>query len=621
MKHIEEKIVESGEWLVEEDISLDSLVIKEGATLTAPKGKELVFTWFGTGREILPGEYRGDIVISVKDSFKLQPGSLCASGLPTNYHTAILINDNEVMEDSSALSTVKGGTVTGTEINDVTIRSTAKGFNGITVRGNSECTINRPRIYLDGDFGNDWIGYGTGIHCGGESKVTINDADIRMLGVIRNTIHAGDHSNVVVNNSRLFSFSPEYDGMNPTWQLGIRGNSRATMVADFANIEYNNCYICGNGWGLISIDGGVKNSIYLKDCKLEMLGARARGYCSFSIGDAIITYDHTDVDVQGFGMLVGGNGLFPGRMPARGVFTNGSKVHSDQYGVKVFYTRVSSIKMDKKCVIDADDAAIVVMGSQSIMDLDDVELHSGTGVLIKMIDSTYTGLGPHPYIPHIGKEDTYIPGRDLTKADPEQDVIVNLSNMEATGDMLNSTTNLDVTDPPDEGSVEIYEYDEMDGGMHPVEYNMETSFPVDGMHWLRVPPEFDVANPALSGETELIGPHNLAVNFKNAKLTGVISSATAAYREGLTLIDVRNDEELCDVTQTPAEAVNNGVIVTIDAASVWTLTGDAYLTSLTLEEGAVLSGADGKTVKMTVDGAETPVQAGIYTGKIKLELC
>ncbi len=617
MKYLDEKIVDSGSWLVEEDTTLNSLVIGEGASLSAPEGKEVFLTQFGVGKEIRPGDYKGDIVLSVVDSFSMPCGGLCRTALPKNYQTAILIEDNEVKENNSVSAVVKGGSVTGTEINDITIRSTVEGFNGITIRGDSECTINRARIYLDGDHGNDYVGYGSGIHCAGTSRVTINDSDIRTFGVIRNTLHAGEKSKVVVNNSKLFGYSPESLTMNPTWQLGLRGSSRAAMLVDFADVEFNNCYISSNGWGTVSIDGGFKNRIYFKDCNLELLGARARGYCTFAIGDTDITYDNTNVDVQGYGMLMGASAIIPGVVESRGIFTNGSKIHSDLYGMKIFYTKAGTVKMDKGVVIESDEASFIASSCHATLDLDDVTLKPGNGIILQLMDNTYTGLGAHPYIAHVGKEDEYIPGRDLALADPTQDVFVNFSNMETCGDLLNSTTNLDVTDPQDESTVEIFDYNEMDYEFEPLDFDMENSFPISSMRWLRVSGDF---NPTQENDVAMIGPRNMVVNLKNASLTGVVSSAKAAYRDGLTIVDVRDLEELDTVVQTPAEAINNGTIVSIDADSVWTVTGDCYLTCLKMDEGAKLVGAEGKTVKMTVDGTETPIQAGTYTGKIKLEL-
>ena len=100
----------------------------------------------------------------------------------------------------------------------------------------------------------------------------------------------------------------------------------------------------------------------------------------------------------------------------------------------------------------------------------------------------------------------------------------------------------------------------------------------------------------------------------------MISSATQAYREGLNLITEKNREELSNVTQTAAPTINNGVVLSLDQDSVWTVTGTSYLTALTLEEGAKVTGVDGRPLTMLVDGAETPIAPGTYTGKIALLL-
>ncbi len=613
MQVISKKLYQPGAYLIVVYMQLNALIIEEGAELKAPDGKALFMTVFGVGKPILPGNYKGDIRISVADEFTLQPGGLCRTGLPKIYQTAIYIEDNQYDRQRSVPAVVQGGTVTGTEINDITIRSTLDGFTGMVIRGDSQVEINRARIYLDGDHGNDYVGYGSGIHCAGTSRVVINDSDIRTLGLIRNTLHAGEESKVVLNRCKLYGYSPDSAAMNPTWQMGLRGTSRAAMLVDMADVEFNSCFISSNGWGTVSIDGGFHNVIRFTDCTLELLGARSRGYASFAIGEALITYDHTKVDVQGYGMLVGASGIIPGVVESVGVITNQSEIISNANGVYIFFTRASKVTVDKGSSIHSKDAAFVAMSCQALIDLDEAQIAAENGVILQLMDNTYTGLGAHPYIPHIGMKDTYIPGRELSKADPQQDIIMNLSNMETTGDFLNSTTNLCAAHPQDENSVEMYKYNEMDWEFDPLEFDPETSFPIDNFRWLRVSGDFQP-----SVDPGMLGPRNLEVNMNHAKVTGVISAATAAYRDGLDIVDVRNVEELLDIVQTPAEAVNNGVIVNMDSTSVWTLTGTAYLTALKIEDGALLQGVDGKKVHMTVDGREVSIASGNYSGKIML---
>ena len=113
-------------------------------------------------------------------------------------------------------------------------------------------------------------------------------------------------------------------------------------------------------------------------------------------------------------------------------------------------------------------------------------------------------------------------------------------------------------------------------------------------------------------------PKNLTLNLKNTKLDGIVSSAIQHYREGLKFLEETIREELSNVTQTPAPTVNNGVLVSLDEKSVWTVTGDSYITSLTLAEGAVVTAPSGKKLAVTVDGQPAQLAAGIVTGKIHI---
>ena len=115
------------------------------------------------------------------------------------------------------------------------------------------------------------------------------------------------------------------------------------------------------------------------------------------------------------------------------------------------------------------------------------------------------------------------------------------------------------------------------------------------------------------------GPKNLVLTLEKASLTGQISSAKQFYREGLTTLGPENCHEVNNVRQEAAPTVNNGVLLTLDGASKWNVTGTSYITKLTLAEDAVIAAADGGAVRMTVDGVETPIAPGEYTGRIVIE--
>ena len=60
------------------------------------------------------------------------------------------------------------------------------------------------------------------------------------------------------------------------------------------------------------------------------------------------------------------------------------------------------------------------------------------------------------------------------------------------------------------------------------------------------------------------------------------------------------------------------MIVTVDGDSSWIVTGTSYITSLMLAENGIVKAQSGKKVVMIVDGVETEVKPGNYTGHIVL---
>jgi hypothetical protein len=108
---------------------------------------------------------------------------------------------------------------------------------------------------------------------------------------------------------------------------------------------------------------------------------------------------------------------------------------------------------------------------------------------------------------------------------------------------------------------------------------------------------------------------NLVLTFDKANITGVISASSAKHaKDTITAADYKL---LGEVTNTPSEAVNNGVIVSL-TGSTWTVSGTSYLTSLTIGEGSAIAAPEGSTVTMTVNGAKKAIVAGTYKGKIVL---
>ena len=211
-------------------------------------------------------------------------------------------------------------------------------------------------------------------------------------------------------------------------------------------------------------------------------------------------------------------------------------------------------------------------------------------------------------------EDTYLLGRDLTTADPKTDLFVTVQNSDLTGNLFNSSTNL-----PKLASKEKPAGIPKRPGIVPPG-RLAGSIPTGDGSAAPPPPPPNV--DSMKGEDGPMmpmmgppGPKNFQVVLEASKLTGAISAAKQHYREGVEYIDETPREELCNVIQTPAPAINNGVIVELKNGAVWTAVGVSYLTKLTIGEGCIVYG------RMTVNGVAVPAAAGTYTGVIEVRVC
>jgi hypothetical protein len=226
---------------------------------------------------------------------------------------------------------------------------------------------------------------------------------------------------------------------------------------------------------------------------------------------------------------------------------------------------------------------------------------AGNGTVLQLMDCDESGMNKDDYkIPLYG-QDKKVEGRDLTTVSPTEDVTMNLTDCQIAGNFYNSTTNL-----------RAFRYSTV-GGMGKLHDRVLGIIP---------PPPADAPSPAMMAHNgnDLKGAMNLGVNLVNTTVTGIISAAGQKYREGLGVITPQNRDELSNVTQFAQEPVNNGVVVTLDASSKWIVTGESYVTSLALAQGAVLCPEEGKKLRMTVDGVDTPVTSGTYNGTIRLSV-
>lgn len=531
------------------------------------------------------------------------PVGLMATGKPKEYRAAIFVKDGKYIQEKSVQAIARGGKVTDSAAVGVSIMGCEDSFNGIIVTGNSEYTVEGARIELEGMSHNDFAGEGAGIYCGGKSKITVNNSSIKLNGVTRPAVVVCGYGVATFNNCHISNNSPATDYMSPTWTCGFKGSNRVTLACDNATSYYNNCYLNGNGWGVLGHDGGSHVRMYVKDSTVELTGPRSRDYGGYSIGDdSLVSYDHCTLNVQGYPLALSGT-----YSKAAGEIKGGTVINSTLYGAMMFNVLRSELKISKSTLNTASSVLVVKGTTSASISIDDAVMKPGNGVILQLMDSDLPDeMNYQEFIVPIEQVDVAIPGRDLTAANPKQDILMTVANTEVAGDFYNSTTNLKANCNKKAKKIVA--------GRIP-------GFPkevLDAMGAMPAPPAGDGTQTA--SYDDLQAPKNLEIKFVNTKIKGIVSAATAAYREGVTTIDPTNCLELSAVMQTAHEAVNNGVIVSFDKNSVWTVAGTSYLTSLTIDKGAVIKAADGKALTLTVDGVKTKVAPGTYKGKIVVEV-
>ena len=598
-------------WIVEETTRLYDLTILESGSITAPEGRFVYMTVDGVGKDIKPGRYRGDIVLSVAETYHMTPHSLLRmTNRSKEFRSALVVDTSEgkVMAEKTVPAAIQGGTVSGTEVDGAYITSSAESFNGILAIGNGSYTVKNTRIEMDGFGENDFVGMGSGIEAIDNVNLTIENCDIQVNGVTRTSVHVGGDSHVLVKNTRIQNTSPDSDWLGSfSWACGFTGTNRLCQLTDNGTVRYENCHLKTNGWGILSIDGTLKhNDMVVKDSTLELSGPRAHGYGAFCIGGNHVRIEGCDVRVNGYPLLL------------RGMEDQGraeiidTKISGRRFGVMAMGDTHSVLTIENSS-FRTDKSTLVFKGSATEINVKNTEMVPGNGVIMQLMDNDEGGMNAQDFHVPVGETDVPDCSHDLTAAGND-DIRLNLTDCTLTGDFYNSTTNIRANKRSTMGGMGKF-HDTVIGIMAPPPMHDNAPSEMSAMpEGAEIPAEFTIE------KADLDVAKNLAVTLQNTSITGVISSAVQKYRDGLTLIDESNRMEMSNITQTAAPTVNNGVIVSLDSASTWTVTGTSHITKLVVAEGAAVIAPAGHQLQMTVNGVETKIVPGSFKGRIILHV-
>lgn len=586
-------------WVVTRTTQLNQLTIANGVTITAPEGYDVTLTVNGIGKTIQPGTFKGNVVLSVTKQNVVQ---YAKANLTHYFRQALYIDANGVIDDKSVTAAVVGGKMANTSADNIKINSEEENFNGIYVKGGTYA-INGAKMNLIGNGGNDFAGFGTGImSTGRDTTLVVNGADVHTHGAIRPAIIAADGSNLIVKNSNIKAedgiLSEDYKPnvqmgymKAAPWMLGISGNCRATNVlGNNTTATYINSSITSEGWGVLSTDDC--NDIKLTAINSDITINGKSGYGAYAIGNAVDCFYGSKITVPDYGLIItGGNGVFGSSNKTNLYTLNGNlklnltsdelkslkeketNVKSKRFGV--MWHGNGSVDVKDGTVFDTGKTTFLVKGASASINVDGskgVKLKSRDGVIVQLMDNDDPGpvmtdgimynTGVYHEPTEAATVDTT---HDTTSFTKDTDTVANFSNINIAGNFYNSTR----------------------GG---------------------------TSKDMMGNDISLA--KNLSLNFNNTKITGVISASTAKH--AIDTITSEEYEELGEVTNTPSVAVNNGVIVSLNNGSTWTVTGNSYLTGITITDSSKIMALNGYKVTMKVDGVATNIAVGTYKGKVEV---
>lgn len=565
---------------IAETTALDRLILQEGGSLVAPEGKSLTLTvngmetgqalvtTEGTETYLLPGEYVGSVVLTVTDQ-----NATDYQGLTFPIRQAIYLDETGYVAEKSVPAAVIGAEGS---LENIQIYSSGESFDGIYAAGGDH-TVRNATIYLTGNGRSDMVGQGAAVYADGEdTRLVVDASTIYTNGVVRTAAIANNGANLIVKNSTLVvndgvlpeDYVPSADlaQMRGGFPIGGSiGNARATnLLGEGTTSTYINSWISAEGWGVLSTDGCTNPFVTGINSVITLTGDDIGGYGAYAIGNVLHRYvgctfnvDYDVLSIKGGDITIGDStpeavaalneeldlGLTAEELAA--LPQQGTVVNSKRFGFVA--SGAGEITIGGNTQIHTGEAFILNMAQTGlVVNVDGSEgaqIHVDNGIILQVMDSDNPGPSGNPYT-----QPTEDPTREASfePASLDSAAVSNFSNIELVGNFYNSI-----------------------------------------------------------GYTKTTGMLNMAVNFDNATVTGIISSASATHLEDELYINAEDYKLFGVLEHTPCPAVNNGVIVALTNNSVWNVTGVSYLTSLTTDTTAVIHGTvtvNGETVDTSIGG-------------------
>ena len=142
-----EKIYGAGTHLVDTNVCCEHLVIAPDAILKAPEHQYLVLTVNGNSHPVAPGEYQGDITLSVAEYYVETVYPSVNRGTPIDLEAALTVQDGSIVASQSIPAAIHGGKITGRSASEFYLGTDRENFAGIIVDGITASTTLPLRIW------------------------------------------------------------------------------------------------------------------------------------------------------------------------------------------------------------------------------------------------------------------------------------------------------------------------------------------------------------------------------------------------------------------------------------------------------------------------------------------
>lgn len=360
------------------------LTIAANAIPQAADGHSLTLTVNGIERDLAPGHYAGDVVLTTTDDIPVQYHQLPVH----HFRAALYVADGAPVAAKSVAAANVGAHFSPGMVSDPHITSVGERFNGIIVTGTGKYVINHPVINLTGNGGNDFAGFGAAIMATGNADVWVNHPIIHTHGAIRTALFTGGHATMHIDGAEIdtrngtlpadYKFTVEVGRMMEVpWMLGLSGNVRTSNLVDFGTLYLSHSHVRTQGWGAMSTDDNTRVRMFVSDSLIETVDS---GYGCYSIGDSVDRFEHSVLKVADIGCIMAAQGSV--------TFTNGTVVQSRRYGVMMHSgAGGGTLTIDKGSALHAAQTAIEVKGIGTTVVVDHASVTSGNHTILQAMEN------------------------------------------------------------------------------------------------------------------------------------------------------------------------------------------------------------------------------------------